>query len=96
MEKEHTSNQTQQKRATPMVKPGGPGAIIGGPAEKPKDFKGTLKKLVGYLKPHWLKVSLVIIFAVSSTIFAIVSPKILGHARRRTLWLKNNSTFFAN
>lgn len=79
MEKEQNP-QTQQKRMAPIGRPGGPGAMIGAPAEKPKDFKGTLKKLVSYLKPYWLKVGLVIVFAISSTIFAIVSPKILGHA----------------
>ena len=79
MEKERNM-QPQQKRIVPIGKPGGPGAMIGAPAEKPKDFKGTLKKLISYLKPYWLKVGLVIIFAISSTIFAIVSPKILGQA----------------
>ncbi len=79
MEKERNM-QPKQKRVVPIGKPGGPGAMIGAPAEKPKDFKGTLKKLISYLKPYWLKVGIVIIFAISSTIFAIVSPKILGQA----------------
>jgi ATP-binding cassette subfamily B protein len=79
MEKEQNT-QSHQKRVAPIGRPGGPGGMIGAPAEKPKDFKGTIKKLVSYLKPYWLKAGLVIVFAVSSTIFAIVSPKILGHA----------------
>src|SRR5450830_1632968 len=54
--------------------------MMGAPTEKAKDFKGTIKKLMGYLKPFWIQMVLVLIFAVSSTAFAIVSPKILGTA----------------
>ncbi len=59
---------------------GGPfGGRHGGvPGEKAKDFKGTIKKLVEYLQPHWGGIVVVIICAIASTIFAIVSPKILG------------------
>lgn len=57
------------------------GPMMGGaPAEKAKDFKGTLINLAKYLKPYRLKIALVFIFAISSTIFAIVGPKILGQA----------------
>jgi len=49
-----------------------------GSAEKAKDFKGTIKKLATYLRPHWSKMLLVLIFVIASTIFSIVSPKILG------------------
>ncbi|NTV31466.1 ABC transporter ATP-binding protein [candidate division WWE3 bacterium] len=51
-----------------------------GPAEKANNFKGTIKKLTVYLKPHWINIILVLVFSVASTVFAIVSPKILGHA----------------
>ena len=54
--------------------------MMGAPVEKAKDFKGTIKKLFEYLKPFWLQIVLVLVFAVSSTVFAIVSPKILGTA----------------
>ena len=47
--------------------------------EKPKDAKATIKKLYSlYLKKYWFRLLIVFIFAVASTIFAIVSPKILG------------------
>ncbi len=47
--------------------------------EKPKDAKATIKKLFSlYLKKYWFRLLIVFIFAVASTIFAIVSPKILG------------------
>ncbi len=51
-----------------------------GPVEKPTDFKGTLRKLVAYLKPYNLKILVVILLATGSTAFSIVGPKILGNA----------------
>jgi ATP-binding cassette subfamily B multidrug efflux pump len=56
------------------------GPMMGGrgPVEKAKDFKGTLKKLFRYLKPHRIQFIIVIVFAVLSTIFTIVGPKIMG------------------
>src|SRR6478735_2015847 len=56
---------------------GGPGAIMAA-IEKPKDFNKTIKTLLGYLKPYRISVAIVIIFAIASTVFAIVGPKILG------------------
>ncbi len=51
------------------------------PAEKPKDFKGTTKKLIkDYLANYKLAIIIVIVFAIGSTIFTIVGPKILGNA----------------
>ena len=59
----------------------GPGARNGVVVEKAKDFKGTTKKLVrDYLSQYKLKLIIVFIFAIGSTIFAIVGPKILGNA----------------
>ena len=48
--------------------------------EKAKDFKGTMKKLMGYLTQYKIGLLLVVIFAVGSTIFNIAGPKILGKA----------------
>ncbi len=45
-----------------------------------KDFKGTFKKLIHYLKTYRLSIFFVILFAIGSTIFAIVGPDILGNA----------------
>ncbi|MFA6393723.1 MAG: ABC transporter ATP-binding protein [Patescibacteria group bacterium] len=47
--------------------------------EKPKNFSATIKKLVLYTRPFWVLIIFVFVFAVVSTIFAIVSPKILGN-----------------
>ena len=65
------------------TKPQGPrmgGGHMGGRFEKPKDFKGTSSKLMRYLKPYTLKLIVVMIFAIGSTIFAIIGPKALGKA----------------
>ncbi|MBN2440200.1 MAG: ABC transporter ATP-binding protein [Spirochaetales bacterium] len=51
-----------------------------GPVEKPKDFKKTMKRLIVYLKPEGVRLGFILIFAVLSTIFAILGPKIMGQA----------------
>lgn len=55
----------------------GPGSRV---VEKPKDFKGTMKKLFAYVSQYKVSLCIVIAFAIGSTIFAIVGPKILGNA----------------
>ncbi len=57
---------------------GGPGAMMKG--EKARDFKGTIRKLLAYLKPFRAKIAIVFLFAIGSTVFSIVGPKILGTA----------------
>ncbi|WP_048626989.1 ABC transporter ATP-binding protein [Listeria ivanovii] len=47
---------------------------------KPKDFKQTLFRLLGYMKPRSVAIIVVFIFAILSTIFNIFSPKELGKA----------------
>ena len=60
---------------------GGPKKGPKGSIEKAKDFKGTTKKLIkDYLSKYKIALIIVIIFAVGSTIFSIVGPKILGNA----------------
>ena len=58
--------------------PGAPGVMMRG--EKAKDFKGTFRKLLQYLGKYKFSILIVMIFAVASTIFSIVGPKILGQA----------------
>ena len=55
---------------------GGPGR----PVEKVKDFKGTLKKLLDYLSVYKMGIAVVIFFAILSTIFNVIGPKILSKA----------------
>lgn len=64
-----------------MSKPrGGPMGHGRMPGEKAKDFKGSMKNLAKYLSAYKISLLLVLIFAVGSTIFSIVGPKILGNA----------------
>ena len=59
---------------------GGPMGHGRRPSEKAKNFKGTMKKFLVYLKPFLPKIIFAMIFAIASTIFSIVGPKILGKA----------------
>lgn len=48
--------------------------------EKAKDFSGTFARLFRYLKPYYWFLLAVIIFAIASTVFSIIGPKILSKA----------------
>lgn len=63
-------------------KPGGGHGPGGGmaPVEKAKDFKGSIFKLLKYIGKYKIALVFVVIFAIASTIFNIVGPKILGNA----------------
>lgn len=54
---------------------GGPGAV-----EKANDFKGTIKKFIKYIASYKVALVFVTIFAIGSTIFNIVGPKVLSKA----------------
>ncbi|GAB6109643.1 ABC transporter ATP-binding protein [Fusibacter bizertensis] len=56
---------------------GGPMGMMGGGA-KAKNFKGTIKRLLSYLKAYRAKIILVIFFAIGSATFGIIGPKLLG------------------
>lgn len=53
---------------------------MGMPVQKAKNFKGTLNRLLHYLKPHRYALLMVLLAAILSTVFSIVSPKIMGKA----------------
>lgn len=57
--------------------PGSHGNLVM-PVEKAKDFKGTLKRLLEYIKPYRMNLVITFIAAIISTVFAIISPKIMG------------------
>ena len=50
------------------------------PGEKAQDFKGTMAALIRYLKRYLPAIIMVMLFAVASTIFSILGPRILGSA----------------
>jgi len=79
-----------KERDTGMSRPafGGPrpgGPPVGGgmsmmrPPEKAKDFSGTLRRLLSYLKPYRLRLVLVFLFAILGTVFSIIAPKLIGN-----------------
>lgn len=59
---------------------GGPFGGMGMPVQKAKDFRGTVRRLVGYLRPYRLSLAVVLLTAILGTTFSIVGPKILGQA----------------
>ncbi|HEY3374795.1 MAG TPA: ABC transporter ATP-binding protein [Candidatus Aquicultor sp.] len=87
------NTETTQQPLGPRGK-GGPGSAGAGPGRGPfgggfggghmmaggkaKDFKGTMGSLIQYMRPFWASIILVLVFAIASTGFAIVSPRILG------------------
>ncbi|MFA6552890.1 MAG: ABC transporter ATP-binding protein [Patescibacteria group bacterium] len=74
---QQSSNAAAKPEAMGPMGRGGPMGMMGVP-QKPKNFKKTMKQLWGYLKPFWISLTVVVVFTIASTIFAIASPKILG------------------
>jgi len=74
-------NRPQQGRGGPLGFGGGPGHMM--PGEKARDFRGTMARLIKYLSVYKVSIIIVMIFAIASTIFSIVGPKILGKATTR-------------
>ena len=66
---------------------GGPGH--GGPMAammtggKPKSFRKTTRTFLGYLKPYRYRLIVVLAFAIASTGFAIIGPRLIGNATTR-------------
>src|SRR5258708_9610262 len=56
--------------------PMGRGPMVMG-VEKARDFKGTMRKLIQYLSAYKAAIVVAVIFAIASTIFTVVGPKIL-------------------
>lgn len=63
----------------PRMRMGGPHGL-GQPGEKAKDFRGTLRRLLHYLRPHYLQLLVVFIMALLATAAGLASPKIMGQA----------------
>ncbi|BAK44390.1 ABC transporter ATP-binding protein [Eggerthella sp. YY7918] len=71
-----------QRTHGPATRPGrghGPGGHMI-PGEKPKDFKGTLKKMISFMGRFKVALVVVFVFAIGSTVFNIVGPKVLSTA----------------
>lgn len=78
------SEQTEQEGVTraperPPRRPHGPmGMSLGG--EKATDFKGTMKKLLHFMGKYKIALVVVVVFALGSTVFNIIGPKVLSTA----------------
>lgn len=67
------------KETKSMAKPNrGPHIGGGRVIEKPKNFKKSMKELIGYVKPFWWLIVIALLFAIVATICNIISPKKLG------------------
>ncbi len=82
MSMQNRPQQQQQQRGMMGGGPmrGGPGGPMMRGGEKARDFKGTLAKLLKYLAVYKVSIVVVLIFAIASTVFSIIGPKILGNA----------------
>jgi ABC-type multidrug transport system, ATPase and permease components len=80
-ERNHQPQNREARRSGPHFGPprGGPHGMTM-PVERAKDFKGTFKQLLRYLRPHMGALALVSLLACASTVFGIVSPRVMGHA----------------
>ena len=67
---------TNRPRRGPM----GHGPGTGAPVEKAKDFQGTIRKILAYMSNYKPALVVVCIFAVASTVFNVIGPKILSRA----------------
>jgi len=77
MSQEKQEFRSNKPRRGPMGGGGGPVQPAG---EKAKNFKGTIRKLIQYIGRYKFAVLAVLVFAVGSTVFTVVGPKILGKA----------------
>jgi len=73
-----SEHKKQQPQGGGPMGPGGGNMMMVG--KKPKDFKGTFRRLIGYLKPRRKQLVAVFFAAILSTIFMIAGPKIMGNA----------------
>lgn len=69
-------SKNERNSSPKMMKGKGP---MGG-GEKAKDFKGTIKQLINYLKGFKIAIIFVVIFAIASAAFSIIGPKLMGNA----------------
>ena len=77
------SNETPRPATrSPAFGPGGGGPMRAGmgSGEKPKSFRKAMGTFLKYLAPYRVSLALVFIFAIASTVFMILGPKLLGNA----------------
>lgn len=81
-ERVNTDEQTSTPPRPPMRRGPGAGGPFGGagmPAEKSMNFGPSAKRLVGRLRPEWMRVIWVLLLAVASVGMSVIGPKLLGN-----------------
>jgi ATP-binding cassette subfamily B multidrug efflux pump len=71
------SEQQKKTGAAPRASMGHGGSM--GPPQKAKDFSKTLRTLTERLRPYNFRIIVVMLFAVASTVFSIIGPKLMGN-----------------
>ena len=66
------------KKPAPVKRGHGPG--VGAPSEKPKNFSKSMKQIVSYSGNYKYAFVVVILFAISGTVFQVIGPKVMGRA----------------
>ena len=67
------------QQRSPMTAMGRGGGVVAG-GEKARDFGGTVRKLLDYQKAYRVALIVAVFFAIASTVFTVIGPKILGLA----------------
>ena len=69
---------SQPKAVRPMQRHGPGGMMV--PGEKARNFKGSMKQLIGYLGPFRWSILFMMLMAAGGTVFSIFGPRTLGQA----------------
>ena len=64
--------------ALDRARQGGPGRMFNGPVVKPKDAKGTLKRIWSYMSKQRLGLILAVLFVILTTLLSLLSPYLIG------------------
>ncbi len=76
---EHSANAMPRTGRRPHHGPHGPGGRMM-PGEKARDFKGTMRKMLRFMGQFKLLLGIIALFAIGSTVFNIIGPKVLSEA----------------
>lgn len=71
------ASQPRRPMRAGMMRPMGGGPVAMG-TDRAKHFGRTMKQLLQYLRPFWVRLVIVVVFAIGSTIFTIIGPRLLG------------------